>query len=204
MKRTFTEVSRKEFINETEKWIISSEEWLNRLKTSSKKKIDASGKSNYTKEALESRKYERDFGNSLLKKYFEVNSETAQWTTTIGQMAVKLLLEERGENVWLPEKKGNCVPDLETNDCVYEVKSRTYTTQGTAGEKIFGPLWKYAEIPRLYNKPLKIVLIGYQEYEAIHKFKLFDSDLPEEKRRILEFFKDEMKIEYIKGSSLIN
>lgn len=204
MKRTFTEVTRKEFINETEKWLISSEEWLNRLKISSKKKKDSSGNNNYTKEALESRKYERDFGNNLLKKYFEVNSETAQWTTTVGQMAVKLLLEERGENVWLPEKKDNCVPDLETNDCVYEVKSRTYTTQGTAGEKIFGPLWKYAEIPRLYNKPLKIVLVGYQEYEAIHKFKLFDSDLPEEKRRILEFFKDEMKIEYIKGSSLIN
>ena len=204
MKRTFTDATRKEFINETEEWLISSDKWLNKLKISSKKKKDPDGKNNYTKEALESRKYEKNFGNTLLKKYFEVNKETAQWTTTVGQMAVKLLLEERGENVWLPEKKGNCVPDLETDDCVYEVKSRTYTTQGTAGEKIFGPLWKYAEVPRLYNKPLKIVLVGYQEYEAIYKFKLFDSDMPNEKRKILDFFKNEMRIEYIKGSSLLN
>ena len=153
---------------------------LNKLKISSKK--DPDGKNNYTKEALESRKYEKNFGNSLLKKYFEVNKETAQWTTTVGQMAVKLLLEER-EKMFGFLEKGNCVPDLETDDCVYEVKSRTYTTQGTAGEKIFGPLWKYAEVPRLYNKPLKIVLVGYQEYEAIYKFKLFDSDMPNEKRK---------------------
>ena len=45
---------------------------------------------------------------------------------------------------------------------------------GTAGEKILGVPLKYGEVPRLYHKPLKIVLIGYQEYEARNAWQFGD------------------------------
>lgn len=62
-------------------------------------------------------------------------------------------------------------PDLECDDYVYEIKSRTYSTSGTAGEKILGVPLKYSEVPILYGKPLKIILVAYQEQEAVNKFR---------------------------------
>ena len=44
-----------------------------------------------------------------------------------------------------------------------EVKSRSWCTTGTAGEKVRVP-YKYADIPNLYNKPLMIVCVAYQEW----------------------------------------
>jgi hypothetical protein len=44
-----------------------------------------------------------------------------------------------------------------------EVKCGTYYTNGTAHEKILGCPFKYADIPILYSKPLKIVCIGGAE-----------------------------------------
>jgi len=59
-----------------------------------------------------------------------------------------------------PEKLGGHDLDLETIKEMIEVKTGSYFTTGTAGEKIFGVPWKYADVPRLYNKPLLVVLIG--------------------------------------------
>ena len=94
-----------------------------------------------------------------------------------------------------------CKPDWETEDGIYEVKTRNWTTSGTAGEKILGTPFKYANIPVLYGKPLYIVTIAYQEYEAITKFKLFNNICPRQ-TKIIEQWK-EMDIEYIKCSDLL-
>lgn len=59
-----------------------------------------------------------------------------------------------------PEKLGGHDLDLETLKEMIEVKTGSYFTTGTAGEKIFGVPWKYADVPRLYNKPLLVILIG--------------------------------------------
>jgi len=59
-----------------------------------------------------------------------------------------------------PEKKGGHDLDLETFKEMIEVKTGSYFTTGTAGEKIFGVPYKYRKVPRLYNKPLLIILLG--------------------------------------------
>lgn len=59
-----------------------------------------------------------------------------------------------------PEKLGGHNLDLETLKEMIEVKTGSYFTTGTAGEKIFGVPYKYRKVPRLYNKPLLIILLG--------------------------------------------
>jgi len=96
-----------------------------------------------------------------------------QWTTSLCQNLVKEALIRQGQkNVTSTTFKKSSIrnkrysPDIESDDFVYEVKGRSWTTPGTAGEKILGVPLKYGEIPTLYKKPLKIILVGYQEYEA--------------------------------------
>ena len=59
-----------------------------------------------------------------------------------------------------PEKRGGHDLDLETFKEMIEVKTGSYFTTGTAGEKISGVPHKYRKVPRLYNKPLLIILLG--------------------------------------------
>lgn len=96
-----------------------------------------------------------------------------QWTTSLCQNLVKEALIRLGQkNVTSTTLKKSSLrnkrysPDIESDDFVYEVKGRSWTTPGTAGEKILGVPLKYGEVPNLYKKPLKIILVGYQEYEA--------------------------------------
>lgn len=119
---------------------------------------------------------ERGWGNSVMGTI-----DGGQWTTTFCQNLVKEALEKLGRsNVRKTIKKKASLkektydPDIECDDFVYEVKGRSWTMSGTAGEKILGVPLKYGEVPRLYEKPLKIVLIGYQEYEAKHAWQFGD------------------------------
>jgi len=130
-----------------------------------------------------------------------------QWTTKLcenlveeamimlGRKNVKKTIQKRG---LVRSKKYS--PDLECDNFVYEVKGRSWTTTGTAGEKILGVPLKYGEVPELYEKPLQIVLVGYQEYEAREGFQfgdLLDSD--EQTKRLKEslaFYKKN-EIEYV-------
>jgi hypothetical protein len=59
-----------------------------------------------------------------------------------------------------PEKLGGYDLDLETLKEMIEVKTGSYFTTGTAGEKTYGVPYKYRKVPRLYNKPLLIILLG--------------------------------------------
>jgi hypothetical protein len=97
-------------------------------------------------------------------------------------------------------------PDLECDEYVYEVKGRSWSTPGTAGEKILGVPLKYGELPRLYKKPLKIVLVGYQEYEAKHKFAF--GDLLDKNNQTVELqqslaFHKEHNIEYVAFTEIL-
>lgn len=130
-----------------------------------------------------------------------------QWTTKLCQdLAKEALIKEGRKNVKsitsmkssLRDKKYS--PDLECDDFVYEVKGRSWSTPGTAGEKILGVPLKYGELPTLYHKPLKIILIGYQEYEARNGYgfgDLLDKNVQtQELQDSLKYFK-EHRIEYI-------
>jgi len=143
---------------------------------------------------------EKNWGNNMIKEYCGYSKITKQWTTILSEFIVKKILEKKGFIVNKPKKINNFKPDWETEECIYEVKSRTYSTSGTAGEKILGVPFKYASIPRLYNKPLKIVLVGFQEQEAISKFNIFSPT--KEKKIMIDFWKNNFNIEFIKASDL--
>jgi hypothetical protein len=127
---------------------------------------------------------EKKWGNLITKQ-----TNNNQWTTKLGeQILQEILLVQKG-NVWRPKQLDGHKPDWETEDGIYEVKTRNWTTSGTAGEKILGTPFKYADIPFLYKKPLYIVTIAYQEYEASCKFELFNSRNPR-KNKMIQLWKE--------------
>ena len=120
-------------------------------------------------------------------------------------MLVKTLLTELNYNVYSKKPKikiNNKIfsPDIETDNAYYEVKTRNWTTTGTAGEKILGTPIKYSEIPKKTNKKLYIVLVGFQEYEADKNFNIFNTN--GNKKIMLNLFK-KLNIEYIRCSDLM-
>lgn len=144
---------------------------------------------------------ERDWARSV------IGGEGSQWTTKLCQDLVAEALSKLGrKNVRKTKQMQSSVrdknydPDLECDDYVYEVKGRNWTTPGTAGEKILGTPLKYGEVPRLYHKPLQIILVGYQEYEARKAFAFGDlldsSDQTQELKDSLAFYKKQ-DIEYV-------
>ena len=98
---------------------------------------------------------EKKIGNSLIR---ETNNK--QWTTKLGEQLVADTLKKMGKIVSKPKKIQKYLPDLETPEYIYEVKTRSWTTPGTAGEKVLGTPIKYSEIPKLYGKPLIIICVG--------------------------------------------
>lgn len=143
-------------------------------------------------------KTEKEWGNQIIGQKNNVN-----WTTLLGEGIVFETLKKLGENPRKPENKNGYSPDWETDEYIYEVKTRNWTTTGTAGEKVLGTMYKYSEIPELYGKPLKIVCLAYQEYELTYgKTKIF-GEIPASKKKFIDLAKT-LNIEYIKFSDLIS
>ncbi len=93
-------------------------------------------------------------------------------------------------NVIKPANKNHYQPDSEVDDGIWEEKIQTYYTSGTAGEKILGVPFKYAEIQVLYSKPLKILCMAGAEKVCREQYGNLDggkcSDI---KRAFLAFYK---------------
>jgi len=111
---------------------------------------------------------EKKWGNKVIG-----GNGGGQWTTKLCEDLVMEGLMKLGRKhvrktkpikSTLRDKKYH--PDLECNKYVYEVKGSNWCVTGTAGEKILGVPLKYGEVPKLFEKPLQIILVGYQEYEA--------------------------------------
>lgn len=137
-----------------------------------------------------------------------IGYETNQWTTKLGESILREILYLLGKNptrVKVPQTGMNrkrLLPDFEGDDGMYENKARTYTTSGTAGEKILGTPLKYCEIPRLYGKPLYIVCMAFQEVEADTSFHLFDP-MSEELVDILDDLDKRWSIKYVRATELL-
>jgi len=151
---------------------------------------------------------EQQWGNNTIR-----TTGGKQWTTVLCQeLVMEALIRLGKKNVRATTAKKSSVmnkkydPDFECEEFVYEVKGRSWTTPGTAGEKILGVPLKYGELPRLYAKPLKIVLVAYQEYEARNKFAFGDllntNDQTPELRESLAFYK-ERDIEYVAFTDIL-
>lgn len=154
-------------------------------------------------------KIEKDWWNKLIQ-----DEENKQWTTLLCQEAVReALIALWYKNVKNSRKFKSSVrdkwydPDLESDEAVWEVKWRNWTTPWTAWEKILWTPLKYSEIPKLYWKPLKIVLVWYQEWEAKNGFACWDLVnkswwRTQEADDILNFYKSR-DIEYIAFTDLL-
>jgi hypothetical protein len=156
----------------------------------------------------ESKEIEKKWGNDVLGTV-----DGKQWTTVLCQdLVMEALIKLGRKNVRRPESTKSTLrdkkydPDLECDEYVYEVKGRSWSTPGTAGEKILGVPLKYGELPRLYKKPLQIILVGYQEYEARQKFAFGDlldsNNQTPELHESLAFYK-EQQIEYVAFTDIL-
>ena len=126
-----------------------------------------------------------------------------QWTTCFGQQLAEEILFLHGKTVSKPPKINGYEPDRQTDEFIWEVKTETYNTTGTAGEKILGCPFKYAEVPRLYGKPLRIIVLGGAEKECREEYgNLPGEKCSEEKKAFLEFFKSR-QIEYVAATDLL-
>jgi hypothetical protein len=154
---------------------------------------------NKTADIEELKKLEDTWGREMLKlKRPDLNIKN-QWSGVFGEEICKEAFHLMGKNIKKPVKKNNYQPDFEVDDYIIEVKNKTYFTMGTAGEKILGVPFKYAEIPELYNKPLRILCIGGAE-KACKEYGILDPNPI--KQKYLDFFA-ENKIMYVTLSDFL-
>lgn len=161
-------------------------------------KFDKNIHNNITKIRNDAKKQEYEWGNLMINQ-----TKNGNWTTALGQNLVFEVLRLYGKNPRIPKQIEGYLPDIETDEYMYEVKTRNWTTTGTAGDKVFGTMYKYSDIPLLYNKPLKIICIGYQEYELTYgNTKIFSDTISERKKEFLILAK-KMGIEYVPFSDFV-
>lgn len=142
-------------------------------------------------------KKEKEWGNKLINM-----TNNGNWTTRVGEGIVHDILINKNENPRRPTKLCCYNPDWETDKYIYEVKTSNWTVGGTAGEKVLGTMYKYSDIPIVYNKPLKIICIAWQEHDFINGNTKIFGDISENKKKFLDLAKT-MDIEYIKFSDFI-
>jgi hypothetical protein len=159
---------------------------------------------NKTKDNEQCKKLEDEWGQSMLTHIRPDLKKSGQWTTVVGEQLHSELQTLLGQDYIKPHNLVGYQPDGETNNDIWEVKTQTYFTSGTAGEKILGVPFKYADVPMLYNKPLKIVCIGGAERDGREQYGILPGDRTSENRRkILDFWQNELNIEFIGATDLM-
>jgi hypothetical protein len=113
-----------------------------------------------------------------------------QWTNKFGEHICEEILLLSGKTLSKPIKKDHYQPDSEVEDGIWEAKAQTFHTSGTAGEKILGCPFKYAEIPDLYGKPLTILCMGGAERVCRESYGNLDGHrCSPQKKKFLEFYR---------------
>ena len=126
-----------------------------------------------------------------------------QWTNKFGEHLCEEFLMLQGKTVTKPIKKEHYQPDSEVDDAIWEAKAGTFHTGGTAGEKILGCPFKYAEVPDLYSKPLKILCMGGAERVCREQYGNLDGPkMTPQKKRFIDFFKAS-RIEYVAATDIL-
>lgn len=156
-----------------------------------------------TADELKLKALEDAWGQQILKTRRPDLKLDKQWTNRFGEYICEELFILQGKTVSKPVKKEHYQPDIEVDNAIVEAKTQTYYTNGTAGEKILGCPFKYADIPGLYNKPLLIVCMGGAEKVCRESYgNLPGMKCTPQKHKYLEFFK-ENNIEYIGATDIL-
>ncbi len=147
---------------------------------------------------------EDEWGRVVLKSRRPDLKLDKQWTNKFGEHLCEELCILLGKKTKNPIKKERFKPDLEIDECIIEVKTGTFYTTGTASEKILGCPFKYADIPTLYSKPLRIICIGGAEAMCRENYgNLPGIKCSKQKQLFLDFFKHN-GIEYIGASDILS
>ena len=143
------------------------------------------------------------WGQSIMKNRRPDLKLDKQWTNRFGEYICEEIYTLYNKVVTKPVNKEHHQPDLEVDDAIIEAKAQTFFTNGTAGEKILGCPFKYAEIPYLYGKPLKILCIGGAEKICRETYgNLRGIKCSIQKKKFLDFYR-ENKIEFIGASDIL-
>lgn len=160
-------------------------------------------KKNKTSDEAKYKVLEDKWGQDMLKTRRPDLKLDKQWTNKFGEHLCEEIYVLLGKEVSKPVKKEHYQPDSEVDDAIVEAKAGTFHTGGTAGEKILGCPFKYAEIPDLYSKPLKILCMGGAEKVCREQYgNLAGAKCSTQKKRFLDFFK-ENRIEYIGATDIL-
>ena len=160
-------------------------------------------KTNKTKDEANYKILEDQWGQTILKIRRPDLKLDKQWTNKFGEHICEEIYTLCGKVVSKPVKKEHYQPDGEIEDAILEAKAGTFHTTGTAGEKILGCPFKYAEVPDLYGKPLRIVCMGGAERVCRESYgNLPGTKCSPQKKKFLDFFR-ENKIEYIGASDIL-
>lgn len=144
---------------------------------------------------------ENEWGRKTMKAIRPDLKLNKQWTNRFGEILCYELELLLNHNPRKPKKINKLQPDLETDEYIIEVKTGTYNTEGTAHEKILGCPFKYAEIPELYGKPLKIVCIGGAEKRCKTQYGNLGK-CSKQKQKFLDFYKQN-GIEFVAFSDIL-
>jgi hypothetical protein len=165
--------------------------------------LPAVASKNKTKDKKSLKILEDKWGQEIMKTKRPDLKLDKQWTNRFGEYLCEEIYTIKGKPIGKPIKKESYEPDLEIDNAIIEVKTQTFNTEGTAGEKILGCPFKYSEIPELYGKPLKIFCIGGAEKICKEKYGNLPGDkCSPQKQMFLNFFR-ENGIEYLSGTEII-
>ena len=151
----------------------------------------------------ELKKTEDTWGRTTLRTRRPDLKLDQQWTNKFGEHICEELYTLLGARVTKPRNQNHYQPDGEIETAILEAKAQTFYTDGTAGEKILGVPFKYAEVPRLYGKPLRIICMGGAERVCRESYgNLSGSRTSAEKQKFLDFFK-EMGVTFVAATTLL-
>jgi hypothetical protein len=146
---------------------------------------------------------EDEWGRNTLKNRRPDLKLDKQWTNKFGEYICEELFTLLGHTVNVPVAMNNLKPDLETENTIIEVKTQTYFTSGTAGEKILGCPFKYVDIPSLYEKKLVIVCLGGAEKVSREQYgNLPGRKCTVKKQELLDLYKT-LSIEFVGATDLV-
>jgi len=158
---------------------------------------------NKTKDEEKYKVLEDAWGQAMLRIRRPDLKLDKQWTNKFGEHLCEELFTVLGKTVTKPVKQNHYQPDSETDEFILEAKAQTYFTSGTAGEKILGTPFKYAEIPELYGKPLKIICMGGAEKVCRENYgNLPGPKQTVQKQEFIAFYK-KMGIEYVGATDIL-
>jgi hypothetical protein len=160
-------------------------------------------KKNKTTDNSKYKKLEDSWGKNMFKYKDPTKILNKQWTNKFGEYICIEIYSLFNKKATKPQKLNKHLPDIELDDCIIEVKTGTYYTEGTAHEKILGCPFKYADIPTIYSKPLKIFCVGGAEKKSRENYgNLSGEKCTDKKKEFIEFFKKN-QIEYIGATDLL-